>query len=205
MVSVRILIGCLAVSLLSLTTRAQFALTAITGLTAGQAALAGIAGLGGAVALGGALGGGLSALSNRGRGRSNSRGRSRSRGRGRGRRYGRRSVQQPELELQDHLQIIMQFLASMDVNDCGKRYLCEVASYRSEDRTKEENLTIDLFQGKGVEDSIEVGALRAAAHFGTVAKSIRPCITKYTACDVGKTPMRELIKAEGIDTQLNLV
>ncbi|XP_023345435.1 uncharacterized protein LOC111714534 [Eurytemora carolleeae] len=109
--------------------------------------------------------------------------------------------QEPEIDLQT----IVEVLAEMDGNDCGKRYLCEVGTIPQEMRNKQEKATMDLFQGKGVADSVEMAQFRSAANYGVVAKAPQLCVHRYKNCALGKQPVLQTLLAEGRDLDTNLV
>jgi len=166
----------------------------ISGLTQTQATLAGIAGLGGAIVIGGALGKLAAQKTNSLFGRS----RSSSSYYSGGYRHGRRKREAMEIE---H---VLQVLALMDNNDCGKRYLCELAAAEPNELNKSETSTLQLFLGKSEDDS-EISKFRSAANYGRVAKNFVLCHNRYKKCALGKQAIKDLLKKEELETENNLV
>lgn len=175
---------------------------AITGLTAAQATVAGLAGVAGAIGLGGALGGLASALT------GGRRGGGRSRGRSSGRRYyrrrGRRQIFQENEDAEDiNIEEALQGLVALDVNDCGKRYLCQAAATPEKERPLTAQLSLDIFRGKAENDSEDMAIFRTAVVYGYEAKNQASCITKYKRCALGKKFGR--LPGAPLDTDTNLV
>jgi len=148
---------------------------AISGLSVGTATLAGFGGVLAAIGIGGALGG-LAAAATRGAA-GRGRGRVGRRGRGRGGRRGKRSI---EAEADIGEQFIFDSMAAVDVADCGKRYLCEVAATPINQLTQEELSSLLLFQAGGGGNNKEV--FRSAVRLGAVSRSHEACTARYSSC-----------------------
>jgi len=176
---------------------------AITGLTAAQATIAGLAGVAGAIGVGGALGGLASALTGGRRGGGGGRSRGRSSGRRYYRRRGRRQIFQENEDAEEiNVDEALQGLVALDVNDCGKRYLCQAAATPENQRPLTAQLSLDIFRGKAEKDTEDMAIFRSAVVFGYEAKNQASCITKYKKCALGKNFGR---LPGPLDTETNLV
>jgi hypothetical protein len=126
-------------------------------LTASTAALAGVGGLLGAIKVGAVLG----ALARR----------------------GKRSV---EDEISIGEQFIFDSIAQMDANDCGKKYLCEIAATPVAQLTQEELTSLLLFQ-TGAAHSQGKAVFNEAVRLGAISRNAKTCSARYQRCSVPET------------------
>lgn len=92
---------------------------------------------------------------------------------------------------------VIEALLDLDHMDCGKRYLCDLASSPVDSLTKEERATLDIFQGKTRLESTSLGRILfgEAVTLGTNTRDISICQARYKSCDIGKSSMMELIRS----------
>lgn len=197
--------------------------TQIAGLALGTALALGLGGLGAAVLGGKALGGIKAAATNAilGRGRNNggggggsyrapsysSHGSSyRSYGGSSGSSYGsyggssgsshhrgRRGLRVAPAEVDP--EDIIQALAGMDESDCGKRYLCELASLPLDRLTSEEATNLAMFQDHQVgQPSVGRVLFEEAVRLGAAMHNPAICSLRYQRCQVDRPLMREVVE-----------
>lgn len=160
----------------------------ISGLPLATAAALGIAGVGASIVAGGLAGGVARALTPGRGGRTVSNTRSNHKYRG------RRETSTDGAE--DEVENIIETLSAMDLADCGKRYLCELAASPANILTKEERTSLEVFQGKPLVQPVTLGRalFQEAARLGANTKELTICQDRYPACDSGKISMVELIR-----------
>merc|ERR1711973_54139 len=130
---------------------------AITGLSASSAALAGVGGLLLAIKAGGALGLLAAAATRR----------------------GKRSIVSEE-EIGE--QFVFDAIAAMDNQDCGKRYLCEIAATPVEQLTQEELTSLLLFQSAPGAPGSTKAEFDESVRLGAISRNIQTCYVRYSSC-----------------------
>jgi len=139
---------------------------AITGLSAGAATVAGLGGLVAAIGVGGALGG-LAAAATRGAG-------------GRGGRSGRSVESNQELGEK----FVFDAIAAIDDQDCGKRYLCELAASPLDELSQDDFTTLLLFQSAPATSNSGKALFDEAVRLGAITRSQQTCQIRYQGCPV---------------------
>merc|ERR1719430_352580 len=136
--------------------------TALTA-SAGAAAAAGVGGLVAAIGVGGALGGLAAAVTRGGRGR------------------GRRAV---EANQEVGEKFVFDAIAAIDDQDCGKRYLCELAATPLNELSQEDFTTLVLFQTTGGSSNSGKALFDEAVRLGALSQSQKTCQIRYKGCPV---------------------
>ena len=95
-------------------------------------------------------------------------------------RRGKRAAGQPakrSLALEEQLgeQFVFDAVAAMDEQDCGKRYLCELAASPIQQLEQEELTSLLLFQTAPGAPGSGKAAFDAAVRFGAVERSHQAC------------------------------
>jgi len=167
----------------------------ITGFTFAQAQILGGLGLAGASGAGKAAGALAAAATNalRGGRRGSRRGFF-----GRGRRQaddmndidvGRLLIENADQKIK-----VLQVLANLDEGmDCGKRYLCEIAAAEEQDRTIQDQLTLNLFEDYAEADLITAPFWKAV-NAGLSATNPKECIKRYSKCPLPNIPISQMLK-----------
>merc|ERR1711972_409814 len=137
-------------------------LTGITGLSAGAATVAGFGGLLAAIGVGGALGGLAAAATRR----------------------GRRSVESNQ-ELGE--KFLFDAIAAIDDQDCGKRYLCELAASPLDELSQDDFTTLLLFQSASGAANRGKALFDEAVRLGAITRSQQTCQIRYQGCPVSRT------------------
>lgn len=131
---------------------------AITGLTSGTALAAGLGGVVAAAGAGALLAGALAAAQRR----------------------GKRSVVVSDEEVGE--QFIFDSIDAMDKNDCGKRYVCELAASPVEQLSQAELTSLLLFQTRSSVPNSGKAKFDEAVRLGVLTRSHLACQRRYATC-----------------------
>lgn len=117
--------------------------------------------------------------------------------RGRGGRRGKRDLTEAEAhaEILAELDAYFQAVAKLDVDDCGKRYVCEIETLSAEQRTEEEELVASLF---GEDTTLDPASNKAefdlAAFLGQTVGDKVVCARRYNKCPVDRKTISQALQ-----------
>eukprot|EP00096_Caligus_rogercresseyi_P009443 TRINITY_DN3214_c0_g1_i1.p1 TRINITY_DN3214_c0_g1~~TRINITY_DN3214_c0_g1_i1.p1 ORF type:complete len:189 (+),score=57.61 TRINITY_DN3214_c0_g1_i1:46-612(+) len=100
-------------------------------------------------------------------------------------RRGRRSAEEHVTRL-TALDAYFQAVADMDVDDCGKKYVCEIEMLEQAQRTPEEALVATLFGDEPLDPTSPKAEYDLAAFLGQTTRSKNVCARRYQRCPVDR-------------------
>lgn len=109
---------------------------------------------------------------------------------------GRRTTNEERFEALEQIDAYFYSISNIDVDDCGKRLVCEVQTQDPQSRSEEEALIAGLFGDSPLDPSKAKAEYDLAATLGSTTRSKSACVKRYHKC-----PLDRVTILQGIEKQ----